>query len=45
MKIIIKATDILVLGFFFFGCTMQFVVSEFLDQGLNLGHGSESLES
>ena len=33
------------LSFILFGCTMQFTRSHFPDQGLNLGHSSESLES
>ena len=30
---------------FFFGLAARFVGSQLSDQGLNLGHGSESLES
>ena len=37
---------ILFLGFFFFLATPRgFAGSQFSDQGLNLGHGSENLES
>ena len=32
-------------NFFFFGCAMHLVGSQFPGQGLNLGYGSESSES
>ena len=31
--------------FIYFVCAVQLVGSQFLEQGLNLDHGSESLES
>ena len=31
--------------FIYFGCAAQLAGSQFPDQGLNLGHGSESAES
>ena len=30
---------------YFFGCATRLTGSQFPDRGLNLGHGSESLES